>query len=144
MSGAVAIPSQRATVSLPRWGKRRVSDPPYRRPMPPKGMIFWLAHAAREARAEAGRKQVHIAAEIDRDQSVITNFEKGKTQPRELDRIIAGYASDLEIPEYQLWQRALEMWQAAQADDPLSQAVEAADDLARAPAAPGQKHRRSA
>lgn len=116
----------------------------YVRPVPPKGMMYFLAHAAREARTEAGRKQVHVAAEIDRDQSVITNFEKGKTQPRELDRIIAGYASDLEIPEYQLWQRALEMWQAAQADDPLSQAVEAADDLARAPAAPGQKHRRSA
>jgi hypothetical protein len=136
-------PPQSAPISMEDLGKRAMSDPPYRRPMPPHGMIFWLAHAAREAREAADRKQVHIAAEIDRDQSVITNFEKGKTQPRELDRIIAGYASDLEIPEYQLWERALVMWRENQTD-PLTEAPQTAAELAAADAKPGGRHRRSA
>lgn len=143
MSGALAIPSQSPTISLPRWGKRAMPARAYVRPVPPKGMMYFLAHAAREARTEAGRKQVHVAAEIDRDQSVITNFEKGKTQPRELDRIIAGYASDLEIPEYQLWERALTLWRENEGD-PLIEAPQTAAELASAPSKPGGRRRRSA
>lgn len=106
------------------------------------GMVYWLAKAARQARQEAGRKQVHIAASIDRDQSMIARFERGSAWPRDVDRIVAGYADDLGITEIALWERALALW-ADQQDDPLTEAAQAADDLAD-PDAPEQGHRRSA
>ena len=106
-------------------------------------MIHFVAQAAREARLEAGRKQVHIAASIDRDQSMIARFERGAAWPRDVDKILEGYADDLGISALDLWKRALEMARAAQ-PNPLSQATEAAETLAARRAAPDRKRRRSA
>jgi transcriptional regulator with XRE-family HTH domain len=73
-------------------------------------MIYWLAQAAKQERLKKGRKQVHIAAAIDRDQSTINRFEQGEHWPRDPDEILAGYADDLEIDPRQLWAEAIKLW----------------------------------
>lgn len=73
-------------------------------------MLYWLARAAKELRIAAGRKQVHVAASIDKDQSTIWRFEKGEGWPRETDLFVAGYADDLDIEPIDIWARALDMW----------------------------------
>lgn len=79
---------------------------------PPLGkdaMIYWLAQAAKAERLRRGRKQVHIAAAIDRDQSTVNRFEQGEHWPRDPDEILAGYAEDLEIDPWDLWARAVRL-----------------------------------
>lgn len=73
-------------------------------------MLYWLAIAAKELRERAGRKQVHIAASMSKDQSTVYRFEQGGSVPRDLDVFIAAYADDLEINPSQIWERALELW----------------------------------
>ena len=72
--------------------------------------MFWLAVAAKELREAAGRKQVHIAASMSKDQSTVYRFEQGGSVPRELDVFVAAYADDLDIKPSQVWARALELW----------------------------------
>lgn len=76
----------------------------------PDAMLYWLARAAKEAREAAGRKQVHIAAEADRDQSTIYRFEQAAGWPRITDRIVAAYAADLDVEPIDVWEQALRMW----------------------------------
>jgi transcriptional regulator with XRE-family HTH domain len=73
-------------------------------------MTFWLAAAAKELREAAGRKQVHIAATMSKDQSTVYRFEQGETVPRDLNLFVAAYADDLDIKATQIWERALELW----------------------------------
>jgi hypothetical protein len=120
------VPSDEAhiEVSLPR--KRASSPTAYMRDMATeesvKAMVYWIAEAAKEAREEAGRLQVHVAAGLDKNQSAIARFEDHKNQPRDLDQTIAAYAEDLDIDPRQLWARALEMWIAAEAPAPAAAA----------------------
>ena len=73
-------------------------------------MLFWLARAASAAREAAGRKQVHVAASADLDQSSIARFEKGISWPRQPDTIVGAYAEDLDVSPIQLWEQALQLW----------------------------------
>lgn len=73
-------------------------------------MIFWLARAAKEIRDQQERKQVHIAAAIDVDQSTVNRFEQGENWPRDPDLLVRGYAEDLDIDPQDLWAEALKMW----------------------------------
>lgn len=92
-------------------------------------MLYWLARAAKQARDAAGRKQVHIAASIDRDQSVVYRFEQGTAWPRNPDLLVSGYADDLDVPPIEIWKQAITLWEA----DALSPAdVAAAEEAARA------------
>lgn len=75
-------------------------------------MSYWLARAAKQLRVAAERKQVHIAAAADRDQSTVYRFEQGASFPRDTDRLIAAYAKELDITALEIWQMALHMWQA--------------------------------
>lgn len=82
-------------------------------PAAENSMLFWLARAAKELREAADRKQVHIAASIDKDQSTIYRFEQARAWPRQADLIVAGYADDLDIDDARtIWRRALELWEA--------------------------------
>lgn len=101
-----------------------------------KAMVYWIAEAAREARQEAKRKHVHIAAGLDSDQSTISRFENHEGQPRDIDRTVEAYAEDLEIDVRQLWARALEMWIEADRPD--------AADVARGLQEVGRKAKRAA
>lgn len=86
--------------------------------MPNEHMLHWVARAARRLREQAGRKQVHIAAALDRDQSTIYRFEQNGLPdgpffgwPGETDAYLAAYADDLGIDDVKLiWALALDMW----------------------------------
>lgn len=106
--------------------------------------IYWLAHAAKELREKADRKQVHIAAAMSIDQSSIYRFEQGRNWPRDPDLVVAAYAEDLDIDDpREIWELALTMWreqgQAATVDELVSrrsggvsdQLAEPVEDLAR-------------
>lgn len=73
-------------------------------------MVYWLSRACKAARLAAGRKQVHVAASADTDQSTIARFERSGTWPRDPDLIVSAYAEDLEIGAIDLWQEALRLW----------------------------------
>jgi hypothetical protein len=73
-------------------------------------MLPWIARAARDARIAAGRKQVHVAASADVDQSTVHRFESAIAWPRDIDRMVAAYADDLDIPAVELWRRAVDAW----------------------------------
>jgi hypothetical protein len=73
-------------------------------------MLYWLAQAAAQARTYAGRKQVHVAASLDKDQSTITRFEQGERWPRNADEVVGAYADDLDVDPIQLWEEALRLW----------------------------------
>jgi hypothetical protein len=87
-------------------------------PMPNDHMLHWLARAAKRLREQGGRKQVHVAAALDRDQSTIYRFEQNGLPdgpffgwPGDTDGYIAAYADDLGIKDPQaIWLLALEMW----------------------------------
>jgi len=75
-------------------------------------MLYWLKRAAKELRAEAGRKQVHVAASMDADQSTVWRFENDEGWPRNPDVFIAAYADDLGVTAFDIWSHALELWEA--------------------------------
>lgn len=82
-------------------------------------MLFWLAEAAKQARATAGRKQVHVAASADMDQSSIWRFEEKRAAwPRNTDMVIGAYAEDLDIDPLDLWETAIQLWRADRAREP--------------------------
>lgn len=127
--------SGQINLSIPR--KRALASRDFMRLMPypaedDRGMLYWIAEAAKEARVEAGRHQVHIAAEIGNgtNQSTIDRFEGHKSQPKNLDTTLRAYANDLEIDVRQLWARGLELWIAS--EKPEAEHAAAATQAVRA------------
>lgn len=112
-----------------------------------EAMIYWVAEAAKEAREEANRLQVHIAAEMDKNQSTVARFEDHTSTPRNVDAMIAAYGRDLDLDPRQLWARALELWIAADqptADDAargLRVAAARAADMVESPSPPKRQRR---
>lgn len=74
-------------------------------------MLPFLATAARRAREQAGRLQVHIAAEAHVTETTIARFEARRGWPRDPDRIVNAYARDLDLNAADLWREAVELWQ---------------------------------
>jgi hypothetical protein len=68
-------------------------------------MLYWLALTCRESRLAARRKQVHIGAGADVDQSTV-------------NRVVAAYADDLGIKPVELWQQAIDRWRRATSSNP--------------------------
>lgn len=131
MQGAIASHVRPATFGTPdllgvlraRKAQAQNECEPYLAPVLERdAMLYWLARAAVGAREAAGRKQVHIAASANRDQSSIYRFEqaaKGKGGwPRDADRIVAAYADDLDIDSIELWTMALQLWRDDRAREP--------------------------
>lgn len=117
MQGATCTTSE-APVSLldvlrTRETQARAHGASYLAPVPDQdSMLFWITQAATSARKAAERKQVHVAASADVDQSTIARFERGDAWPRRTDSIIDAYASDLDIDSIQVWEEALKLWKA--------------------------------
>lgn len=91
-------------------------------------MTFWLAAAAKELREAAGRKQVHIAASMNKDQSTVYRFELGEAVPRELNLFVAAYADDLDIKAIQIWERALQLWREANDEASVTELLRAREE----------------
>lgn len=108
-------------------------------PMAANTMSYWLAVAAKQLREAAERKQVHIAAGADVDQSTVWRFEKQKTFPRDINAVVDAYAEDLDTQPIEIWAHALELWRASQLAD--AEALEQDEEAAIPPgAASGPLH----
>lgn len=75
-------------------------------------MGHWLGIACRDLRKQHGRRQVHIAVELDVTESAISNFELGNRWPRDPDATVAAYATDLGTTPRDIWTAAIERWAA--------------------------------
>ena len=94
-----------------RQAQARDNGAAYLAPVPDENaMVFWLSAACKAARELTDRRQVHIAAEANVDQSTIARFEDVRAWPKRPDHIVNAYASDLELDPYDLWEEALRMW----------------------------------
>lgn len=76
-------------------------------------MRYWIAEAAKAARKEGERGQVHVAATIGVHQSTIWRFEEHKSFPEDIDLTIAAYADDLDCEPLAIWELATKMWREA-------------------------------
>lgn len=72
-----------------------------------------LGRACKNARLAAndgrGIKLIHVAAALDRAEATLSNFENGKVQPDNVDRVVLAYAAELEINPLELWADALKL-----------------------------------
>lgn len=91
-------------------------------------MVYWLAQAAKELREAAGRKQVHIAASMSKDQSTVYRFEQGGTVPRDLDIFVAAYADDLDVRPSEIWARGLQLWRESGEEATVAELIKARDE----------------
>ena len=87
-----------------------------------EAMMYFLRQAARELREARDRKQVHIAAGGDVDQSTVNRFERGESQPRDLDKLVEAYADDFDMDALDIWAHAIELWRSSRLSD--AEAVE--------------------
>lgn len=110
-------------------------------------MAHWLGIAAGELRRRAGRKQVHVAAAANLDQSTIWRFEHGENKgfPSNVDSIVDAYASDLDLDAAEVWALGVELWRQSRRVTPAEVAEETRrrlDEVVRDPAQEKQRSQR--
>jgi hypothetical protein len=101
-------------------------------------MMYWLATAAKRLRETAGRKQVHVAATMNKDQSTVYRFEQRRTVPQELDLFVAAYADDLNISPIEIWDQALELWRASEKQATVAELLRPPEEPATGLPQPGR------
>jgi transcriptional regulator with XRE-family HTH domain len=74
------------------------------------GLLHWIGTVCCEARIAAGRRQVHIAAELGVNQATVARFERGQAWPRNPDLMVQAYADELDIAAVELWADAIRRW----------------------------------
>jgi transcriptional regulator with XRE-family HTH domain len=77
-----------------------------------RGVLDQLGRACLRARETAGLRQIDIAIAAHTTDGVVSRFEAGQRLPRDLDRLVAAYASECDVEPYDLWIAALNAWQA--------------------------------
>lgn len=76
-------------------------------------ILPYLGAAARDARHDRGRHQVHVAVELGaRSDSTIRRFERGEAWPRDPDAMVQAYARDLDLDPVEIWKDAVARWEA--------------------------------
>lgn len=73
-------------------------------------MLQHLGWACREARVNAGLRQIDVATAAGTTHASISRFEAGEYWPKHPDAWVAAYASEVGVPGVELWARALEHW----------------------------------
>lgn len=76
----------------------------------PGTMLSALSHVCVEARRQAGRKRVHIAARVNLTEKTIERFEQSERWPRDIEAMVAAYAHEAGLEPVDLWLRAIEYW----------------------------------
>lgn len=88
----------------------------------------WIVAVCREAREDAQLNRTAIAGEINQGEDVIRRFETLRGKWSQISgQIVQAYSIKTGIPEWELWQMAIDRWREAQA--------EAQDDQSRRPPA---------
>jgi transcriptional regulator with XRE-family HTH domain len=105
-------------------------------------MRYWLGRAARAMREEADRMIIDIAVRARTTESTVSRFETAKTQPSNIDAMIAAYAKELGVEPIEVWLRAIQLWTDRQATP--DSGVLLLEDTARRARAAAQARTRTA
>jgi len=73
-------------------------------------MMYWLGQTAKELRLGQEQLTADIAVIRRCDTSTVTRFEAGKMREIDVDLMIEAYSRALDVPEIEIWQRALDAW----------------------------------
>lgn len=69
-------------------------------------MLSALAGSARRLREAAGLRQIDIATAAGVSHATISNFERAKSWPQDVDRIVNAYCDECGVKVHDLWKRA--------------------------------------
>lgn len=69
-------------------------------------MLQQLGRVAREAREDAGLRQIDIATAAGVVHAVISNLERGFRYPERLDEVVDAYEKECGLPVGEIWRRA--------------------------------------
>lgn len=89
--------------------------------MPASRMLHFLGPVCRRLREDSGTKAVRVAARVNKSEAAVTRFEKGLTQPDDLDGMITAFSDELEIEPALIWRQALEDWLVAPDEIPVTE-----------------------
>lgn len=87
--------------------------------VPADPLLDAITAVCRKAREDAERKQVHIAAQLDVDQSTVARWEKALGWPRSPQTpgvVVQAYADELGLDPIDLWEQALKLWRASRSE----------------------------
>lgn len=106
-------------------------------------LIAALAAQCREAREDADAKHGDVFAAFDRENrpqtiKTVERFEEGLTWPRNPQATVDAYANLAGLPAWELWQMAIDRWQAAQAQASDAEQPDTDRDKATAPGSQGK------
>lgn len=73
-------------------------------------MLEHIGEASRDARRQAGLRQLDVATTAGVSHVTISRFERGKSWPLDPDRVVAAYAEELRVDPIELWTAALDRW----------------------------------
>jgi hypothetical protein len=73
-------------------------------------LLDHLGRACRQARLDAGLRQIDIATEAGTSHASISRFESGKRWPLDPERHVEAYAHECGLRPQDLWRDALEKW----------------------------------
>jgi transcriptional regulator with XRE-family HTH domain len=74
-----------------------------------KGPFAYLGPACRELRRERGVRLLDIAYRLRRSEGTLSRFERGQSQPHDMDHVLWVYAEALRSRPAVIWARALEL-----------------------------------
>lgn len=77
-------------------------------------MHEWITQVLRERRELAGISLRDMEQATDVDRGNLSRFERGLSQVRGMDGLVAGYANALGVHPAVLWREALERWEHAE------------------------------
>jgi hypothetical protein len=93
------------------------------------GLIAYLGPLLGELRKEQRLNRVRIGfhlTERGKSESALGQFERGNSQPRDLDSVVEAYAEELGIEPLAIWRMALERYEATERPAAVAREVEAA------------------
>lgn len=102
-------------------------------------LLSVLIEFAVEVREDRDKKNYDVGSLGGIDPSTIKRFEEATLWPREIEKIVAGYARVAGVPPVEFWRRTLDRWEASEGAEsvnpnapaiPSEEPLEALDDLA--------------
>lgn len=73
-------------------------------------LLDHLGRACRQARIDAGLRQIDIATEAGTTHATISRFEAGKRWPLDPERLVDAYARECAARPRDLWHQAVDNW----------------------------------
>jgi transcriptional regulator with XRE-family HTH domain len=77
------------------------------------GLLPHLGRVCREARVNAGLRQIDVATAAGTSHASLSRFETGRYWPKNPDAWVDAYAAETGIEPLDLWAAAVEAWRAS-------------------------------